>query len=134
MRRPGYAEGVTNEGAWSPDNLFAGTVQPTSRKVTVAAGEAAADTVRGAVMGTVTVGGQVRFADTGNADGSQTPDVILAHDVDASAATAEAIVYPTGNFNRNALVSHASIDLTDATVIEGLRVKGILMEDAQAAP
>lgn len=134
MSRPGYAAGVTNEGTWNHDGLFADSNRVVAEKYTMASGEAVTDTVRGAVLGTVTANGQLKLAVVGAGDGSETPDLILAAPVDASAAAVECMAYKIGHFNRNKLRPDASIDLTDATVEEGLRVKGITYTEAQAAP
>lgn len=58
-------------------------------------------------------------------DGSQTPDVILAEDCDASGGDKTAIAYFRGDFNENALTLGAGH--TTASIREGLRAKGITL-------
>lgn len=130
----GYGKGVTNEGQWNPDGLIAGDAALlTGIKGTISSGESASETVRGAVLGR-TSGGEYRVSASGNGDGSETPDCVLAHDVDASSGAVEASLYKTGHFNRNKMSAGSGIDLSDNGVIEGLRAKGITMQNAQAAP
>lgn len=56
-------------------------------------------------------------------DGSQTPDVILAQDVDATDGDTEALVYETVHAAGSALVLGSGHTL--ASIREGLRLKGI---------
>ena len=60
-------------------------------------------------------------------DGSQTPYLVLFTDCDASAADKEAIALETGNVNDDALTLGAGH--TVASIREGLRRKGILIDD-----
>lgn len=60
-------------------------------------------------------------------DGSQTPDFVLAQDVDASTGDAEALVYETAQLNASALTLGAGH--TIASIREGLRHKGLLIDD-----
>lgn len=60
-------------------------------------------------------------------DGSQTPYLILAQDADASGADLEAIAYETGTFADDALI--LGTGHTIASIREGLRTKGILIDD-----
>jgi len=60
-------------------------------------------------------------------DGSQVPAFILAQDCDASAGDTEAIVYETGRFAADALT--LGTGHTVAGIREGLRAKGILIDD-----
>lgn len=60
-------------------------------------------------------------------DGSETPDKVLAYDVDASGGDVEAIVYETANVVAGALT--LGTGHTIASIREGLRLKGILIDD-----
>jgi hypothetical protein len=68
-----------------------------------------------------------KLSASASTDGSQTPDFILAQDADASSGDVEAIVYETGQFNWSGLTAGAGITL--AAIREGLRLKGILIDD-----
>lgn len=106
--------------AYSPDGLLAGGIVR-SRKVTVANG--AGPLARGTVLGQVTASGKYLPSLAAADDGSEAPDLVLAADVDASAADAEALAYYTGDFSALALTIGAGH--TVVSIREGLRVKGI---------
>lgn len=91
-------------------------------KITLAAGE---NLARGAVLGKVTANGEYKLSASGAGDGSETPDVILAEDTDASAAAATTIAYIRGDFNEAALILGAGH--TVDSIREGLRAKGIFL-------
>jgi hypothetical protein len=67
--------------------------------------------------------GKVTAAQTASKDGSQTPYAILAEDVDATSADADAMVYMAGTFNSNFLVYGTGHSL--ATVFDPLRMVDI---------
>lgn len=111
------------EGTYSPDALIAGNHHLlVGRKVTILSGQ---NVVRGAVLGKVTASGKYVLSLTASADGSQTPDLILAEDCDASGGDKQAMAYARGDFNSNALTLGASH--TVASITEGLRAKGITL-------
>jgi hypothetical protein len=60
-------------------------------------------------------------------DGSQTPDLILAQDCDASSADTEAVAYESGKFVGSALT--LGTGHTVASIRAGLRAKGIMIDD-----
>lgn len=60
-------------------------------------------------------------------DGSQYPALVLAHDADASGGAIEAIAYETANVVGTALT--LGTGHTIASIREGLRLKGILIDD-----
>ena len=97
------------------------------RKVTVLAGQVLA---RGAVLGLITASGKYKLSASAAADGSQTPDLILAEAVDATSADTTVLAYERGDFNSNALTLGAGH--TVASVREGLRAKGITLLTAVA--
>lgn len=75
--------------------------------------------------------GEYKLSTSGASDGSQTPDLILAEDVDASAADKFALAYSRGDFNANAITLGAGH--TVASITEGLRAKGIALLPAVSA-
>ena len=116
------------EGTYTPDNLLAGNAHLlVARKVTVLAGQVLP---RGAVLGTITASGKTILSLAAAADGSQTPDLILAEAVDATGADATALAYARGDFNAGALT--LGTGHTVASIREGLRAKGITLLTAIA--
>ena len=113
----------------TPDNLIAGTTQLVSRAVTVAAG---ASLPRGAVLGKITADGKYKLSDSVSRDGSETPSVVLAEPVDASAAdVTHAAVYVKGEFNENALTFGSGITADSAR--DDLRGVGIYIKSTVGA-
>lgn len=111
------------EGTYVPDALIAGNAHLLAgRKVTIISGQ---NLVRGTVLGKITSGGKYNKSLSAASDGSQTPDLILAEDCDASAGDQQALAYSRGDFNAGALTLGASH--TVASITEGLRVKGIVI-------
>jgi hypothetical protein len=95
------AEGFTNQGDYTPDNLLAGEYPRIERLVTIAAGT---DLAKGAVLGRITASGKFKLSASASSDGSQTPDAILAEKASAAGADVQAVVYFSGEFNENALI------------------------------
>lgn len=115
--------------SYTPDALVAGDqIGLTHRSVTLVSGQ---NLLRGALLGKITSGGKYTLSLSASSDGSQTPDVILAEDCDASGGDKTALVYETGVFNTNAMNIGASH--TAASVREGLRAKGIHLVTGQPA-
>lgn len=111
------------EGTYSPDALVAGNHGLlVGRKVTIISGQ---NLVRGAVLGKITASGKYNLSLSAAADGSQTPDLILAEDCDATSGDQQAMAYARGDFNSAALTLGASH--TVASITEGLRAKGITL-------
>jgi hypothetical protein len=106
--------------SFQPDRLIAGDTPIVTRAVTLLSGQ---NLTRGSVIGRITSGGKYILSLSAASDGSQTPDLILAEDCDASAGDKTALAYVTGEFNESALVIGTAH--TAATIREGLRVKGI---------
>lgn len=116
------------EGTYTPDSLLAGNAHLlVGRKVTVLAGQVLA---RGAVLGLITASNKYKLSASAAADGSQTPDLILAEAVDATSADTTVLAYERGDFNSNALTLGAGH--TVASIREGLRAKGITLLTAVA--
>lgn len=112
-----YPAGMTEE-TFAPDKLLVGG-KYRSKKVTIDTGVL----TRGTLLGKITASGKYIKSASAAGDGSQTPDAILAEDVDATAADKEAMVYYTGDFDETAVTFGTGH--TAASVREGLRAKGI---------
>lgn len=122
------AASFKTEGTYTPDNLLAGNAHLlVGRKVTVLQGQVLP---RGAVLGLITASGKYVLSASAAADGSQTPDLILAEAVDATSADTTVLAYERGDFNSNALT--LGTGHTVASVREGLRAKGITLLTAVA--
>lgn len=111
------------ETAYNPKNILAGGTY-TTRKVTILSGQ---NLVAGAVLGKITASSKHILSLSAAADGSQTPDMVLAQDCDASGGDKEAIAYETAQVVGSALTLGAAH--TIASIREGLRVKGIVIDD-----
>lgn len=117
------------EGTYAPDKLIAGNAHLlVGRKVTIVSGQ---NLTRGAVLGKITASGKYNLSLSGASDGSQTPDLILAENCDATSADKVALAYARGDFNANALT--LGTGHTVASITEGLRAKGITLIPAVAA-
>jgi len=90
-----------DEGTLAHDSLLAGGFPRVERKVTIASGAGALE--RGSVLADDGAGKLVLVNSNSATAATQDPLHVLAHDVDAAAADAEAIVYDTGEFNDAAL-------------------------------
>jgi len=125
---PMPAQGFTDQGAYSPDNLIAGEFPRVARKITVASG---ANLAAGAVLGKITASGKYLLSASAAVDGSQTPDAILAEDAAAASADVQAAAYFSGEFNELALTFGAghTADSTRA----GLRDNSIFLTKNQGA-
>lgn len=111
-------------GTSTQDNLVAGNAHLlVGRKITIASGQGVL--VRGTVLGKITASGKYVKSLSGASDGSQTPDLILAEDVDATSADAEGLAYARGDFAAQALTLGTAH--TVASITEGLRAKGITL-------
>jgi hypothetical protein len=115
---------------YTPDALIAGDADDlVSRKVTLISGQ---NLTRGAVLGKITASGKYTLALSASADGSQTPDAVLAQDCDASAGDAEAMIYISGTFIQEKLTIGAG--LTTAGIRDGLQDKrGIILVSSVGA-
>lgn len=117
-----YASFAT-EGTYSPDALVAGNHELlVGRKVTIITGQVL---TRGTVLGKITASSKYNKSLSAAVDGSQVPDLILAEDVDATAADITVLAYARGDFTTNALAIGAGH--TVASITEGLRAKGITL-------
>lgn len=122
-----HASGFTNQGEYKPCNLLAGEYPRIERIITIASGSAL---TKGSVLGRVTASGKFILSESDATDGSETPDAILAEDVDASAEDKQAIVYFSGEFNENALT--LGTGHTVESIRAGLRSKSIFLRSNQS--
>lgn len=109
--------------SFSPDKLLAGNSHLlVTRQITLISGQ---NLTRGAVLGKITASGKYNLSLSAAGDGSQTPDLILAEDTDASDGDVVTIAYERGDFNQNALTLGTAH--TVDSIREGLRDKGITL-------
>lgn len=85
---------------------------------------------RGAVLGKITASGKYTLSASAAVDGSQTPDLILAEDTNATGGDKLTVAYEVATVNEAKLILGAGHTL--ASIREGLRVKGILLQQSQA--
>jgi len=95
--------GFTEEGTFAHDNLLAGDTPLVTEKQTVLSGAGALKA--GAVLAKDSGNSNklVLVDDASVTESINAPYAVLVHDVDASAADAEAMVYLSGHFNELAL-------------------------------
>lgn len=122
-----HASGFTDQGEYKPCNLIAGEYPRIERIITIASGSAL---TKGSVLGRITASGKFILSESDATDGSETPDAILAEDVDASAEDKQAVVYFSGEFNENALTLGTGHTLE--SVRAGLRSKSIFLRSNQS--
>lgn len=114
--------------SYEPDNLIAGNHDElVGEKITLLSGQ---NLVRGAVIGKVTASGKYKISLAADTIGSETPDLILAEDCDASAGDKQALAYSRGDFIAQAVT--IGTGHTIASIKEGLRVKNIILINTQA--
>lgn len=111
-----------------PDALLIDGDNVHSKKITLILGQ---NLVRGAVLGKITASGKYTLSLSASADGSQTPDAILAEDTNATAADVPTIGYFSAAVRETGLTLGAGHTL--ASIYEGLRVKGIFLQAIQPA-
>ena len=109
------ANGVATVGTFSPDELV--ICPGTGRVRTIASGSGVLK--RGTVLGKITASGKMTISLTAATDGSQTPYVVLAEDVDATSADVDAVCYFSGVLNANKLIYGTGHSLT--TVFDPFR-------------
>ncbi|WP_288806501.1 head decoration protein [uncultured Novosphingobium sp.] len=122
--QPGMSQDV-----FVPDQLIAGDLKVVTKTGTIAAG--AGVLKRGTVLGQISSDGTYKTALLASSDGSQTPVVILADDVDASGAAVLAGLYQMGEFNGNAVILGTGITLAAATT--ALELKNIYLKTSVSA-
>lgn len=122
-----HASGLTDQGEYKPCNLIAGEYPRIERIITIASGSAL---TKGSVLGRVTASGKFSLSASDASDGSETPDAILAEDVDASAEDKQAVVYFSGEFNETALTLGNGHTLE--SIRAGLRSKSLFLRKNQS--
>lgn len=124
-----YQASFNTEGIYTPDCLLAGNSDLlVARKVTILSGQ---NIARGAVLGKITASGKYILSLSAAADGSETPDLILAEDCDATDGDKEALAYARGDFTDIGLT--LGTGHTVASVTDALRAKGITIVKAMPA-
>jgi hypothetical protein len=126
MTYPGIAEGFTDQGRFTPDNLIAGEFPRVSRHVTVTGNTMLPI---GSVLGRITDDGRYQLSKAKATDGSENPDVILAENVDTTDGDQQALVYLAGEFNIHAL--HLGEGHTIDSIQESLRLRSIFLRNNQ---
>lgn len=112
-----------------PPRLIAGNSDElVGEKITLVSGQ---NLSRGAVLGKITASGKYKLSASGASDGSETPDLILAEDTDASAGDKPALGYSRGDFIQEAIILGAGH--TVASIKEGLRLKNIILVSSMGA-
>lgn len=109
------AQGFTDQGLTTADNLLAGEFPRVSTLATITGGKYERGTI-------------LSKSDDKYTICSSSPEVVLAETVDASTDDKQAVVYLTGEFNKAALKANADID----TLIAKLRAKSIFVKTNQA--
>lgn len=112
------------EAAYNPKNILANDANVTTRKIIILSGQ---NLVAGAVLGKITASSKYILSLSAASDGSQTPDMVLAQDANASGGDIEAIAYETAPVVGSALTIGTGHTIT--SIREGLRVKGIIIDD-----
>ncbi len=109
----GIAQGFTNQGSITPDNLIAGEFPRICKVVTITGGVLLQ---QGSVLGRIDSSGDYKLSDAGATDGSQIPDAILLHETDASSGDVKAHAYFSGEFNSHVLNLGAGHTLDSVTL------------------
>ena len=109
---------------YQPDSLLAGDFPRVERKLTVASG--AGVLPRGAVVALDGAGKAVLVDSSSVTPSAQEPVAVLAHEVDATSADAEGIVYYTGEFNEAALTFGGTDTVADH--VDALRALSIFTD------
>ncbi len=122
-----HASGLTDQGEYKPCNLIAGEYPRIERIITIASGSAL---TKGSVLGRITASSKFVLSAAGASDGSETPDAILAEDVDASAEDKQAVVYFSGEFNETTLTLGNGHTLE--SIRAGLRSKSLFLRKNQS--
>jgi hypothetical protein len=115
----GIASFGTSESI-TPDQLLVGEQITLTRSITLISGQ---NLARGAVLGKITASGKYTLSASASADGSQTPDCVLADDTNAAAGDKVTIAYFNAGVNQERLI--LGTGHTKDSIREGLRAKGI---------
>ncbi|WP_176086959.1 head decoration protein [Martelella sp. HB161492] len=101
-----------NTASYAPNDLIVSDIPVTTRTVTIASGQVLD---RGAVLGEITASAKHILSAAAAGDGSETPDCVLAFDVDATGGDVQAQAY----FSAGVAADKLSFgDGHDATTVE----------------
>jgi len=106
------------EATFAPNDLLVSDVPVITRNITLVAGQ---NLKRGAVIGNITASDKYTLSVSAAGDGSQTPDLVLAIDCDATAGDVVTSAYSSGAFDSTKLILGAGH--TAATVEAAFRKK-----------
>ena len=120
------AQGFTDQGSTTSDNLLAGEFPRIAELATVSGGKYA----RGTILGKITTSGKCTICTSAATDGSKDAYAVLAEAVDTSEEDKQAVVYLTGEFNTAALTVGSG--LTVDGLKDALRAKSIFIKNNQA--
>ncbi len=120
------AQGFTDQGSTTSDNLLAGEFPRIAELATISGGKYA----RGTILGKITANGKCTICTSAATDGSKDAYAVLAETVDASEEDKQAVVYLTGEFNAAALTVGSG--LTVDGLKDALRAKSIFIKNNQA--
>ncbi|AKM11632.1 hypothetical protein AB433_07550 [Croceicoccus naphthovorans] len=98
----------------------------TTRVITVLSGEVRS---AGAVLGKITASGKYKLSASAAGDGSQTPALVLAQDVDASGGDVEAVCYETCSGGIVASGLTLGTGHTIASIRDAMRDIGLPIDD-----
>lgn len=115
---------------YNADNLIGANYPLVGESVVISNGQ---NLQRGAVLGRVTANGEYILSLSGAVDGSETPEAVLAEDVDASGGAKTAMIYLTGIFNSNRLSFGTGHTASTQATRDALRLRGIFMRDSYHA-
>ena len=82
MSFPGIAEGFVDQGAWSPEDLIAGSFPRVMRIATI---QSTDPLPSGSVLGRIDASDIYTLSQSAASDGSQLPDAILAEAIEGGA-------------------------------------------------
>jgi|SRR6185437_6689047 len=100
--------------AYIPDQLIAGRFPLVTDSVTLTNISSTGALKRGTVLGVITASGKYGIALSASADGSQTPNAILADDADPTGGDVVAGIYLSGEFNTNAMTFGTGITIANS--------------------
>ena len=120
------AQGFTDQGSTTSDNLLAGEFPRIAELATVSGGKYA----RGTILGKITASGKCTICTSAATDGSKDAYAVLAEAVDASQEVIQAGVYLTGEFIAVALTVGSGLSVDGLKDV--LRAKSIFIKNNQA--
>ncbi|MFC6490686.1 head decoration protein [Nitratireductor sp. GCM10026969] len=112
---------------FQPGDMILGTFPVMTRKITVAAG--AGELKRGTVLGRVTADDTFLTSTAAAGDGSETPECILAADIDATGAAVDTVGYYTGGYDASKLTFGAGITVEIAEKAFAIAGRSIFLKE-----